>query len=87
PRITITVSSDGNHLVCTVADNGVGMSSQVQKEIFASNTTCQKPSHSIGLSNTLERVKLFYGNDANISIESQPEEGTKITLILPYISQ
>ena len=87
PRITITVSSDGNHLVCTVADNGVGMSSQVQKEIFTSNTTCQKPSHSIGLSNTLERVKLFYGNDANISIESQPEEGTKITLILPYISQ
>ncbi|MGC9002373.1 MAG: HAMP domain-containing protein [Dictyoglomus sp.] len=38
----------------------------------------------IGLKNTLERIKLFYGNGYGLKIETQKNVGTKVDIILPY---
>ncbi|HBU32022.1 MAG TPA: hypothetical protein DEB14_06840 [Dictyoglomus sp.] len=38
----------------------------------------------IGLKNTLERIKLFYGNEYGLKIETQKNVGTKVDIILPY---
>jgi two-component system sensor histidine kinase YesM len=37
-----------------------------------------------GLRNTLERIKLFYGEEYGIRIESEKDKGTKVDIILPY---
>jgi two-component system sensor histidine kinase YesM len=38
----------------------------------------------IGLSNIDERIRLTFGQQYGVSIESQPNRGTKIIILLPY---
>jgi len=38
---------------------------------------------SIGLKNIVERIKLYYGKPYGMFIESEENQGTKVTLLLP----
>ena len=35
------------------------------------------------MKNVNERIKLYFGTEYGLSIESEPDEGTKVRLILP----
>ncbi|MNR27971.1 hypothetical protein D3C85_1452700 [compost metagenome] len=43
-------------------------------------------SKSIGIANVNKRVKLIYGSQYGVEIESQRNKGTKITITLPLPS-
>lgn len=43
--------------------------------------------HGMGLSNVHERIKLMYGNEYGILLESEQASGTLVTLVLPFISE
>ena len=49
--------------------------------------TVIKDSHSIGLSNVHNRIRLNYGEDYGMSIDSFQGMGTTITLLMPAIKQ
>lgn len=79
---------DGEALVFEISDNGVGFESEIYKEVqqrLADSDT--KPLSSsgtgIGLLNIHNRIRLFYGNEYGITIDSDRESGTKITLRMP----
>jgi two-component system sensor histidine kinase YesM len=38
----------------------------------------------LGLKNIEERIKLLYGEAYGLSVESEPNGGTKVTMMLPY---
>mgnify|MGYP002421720292 CR=1 FL=1 len=38
----------------------------------------------IGLSNVANRIYHFFGREAQIPVESEPDQGTKVILTLPY---
>ena len=40
----------------------------------------------IGVRNVNERIKLYFGAEYGLSIESEPDEGTTVTAHLPAIS-
>ena len=40
--------------------------------------------NSIGLKNTVNRLRLYYSGKAKIKIESEPGKGTKVFLKIPY---
>ena len=40
--------------------------------------------NSIGLKNTVNRLRLYYAGEAKIKIESEPGKGTKVFLEIPY---
>lgn len=61
----------------TVEDNGVGMEEEVAQTILTMK------SKGYGVRNVDERIKLMYGNEYGLSIESKVGEGTKITVYLP----
>ena len=95
-RIAIEVDKSGNNLVFSVKDDGVGMSrdkvEKLQQKIndFTEEepkTNGTKPRHhrGIGLKNINERIKLYFGNDYGISIESQKGVGTRVTVTVPVI--
>ena len=82
PRIEGSVLSLGarrsnGRLVIQVADNGVGIQLDRQKQIFASG---------IGISNVLERLKVTYGEDFLFDVDSRPGHGTKIRIEIPELS-
>ncbi|WP_342417844.1 sensor histidine kinase [Paenibacillus sp. FSL R10-2782] len=65
----------------SIADDGVGMSEKEISQILYTERKGQIKS--FGLWGTMERWRIFYGDDAGVSIESQPGKGTTITLMIP----
>lgn len=70
---------DEGHIKFVVADNGTGMSEVQIKQLFGSG----KGSNSIGISNVLARLKVYYGEDYSLMVDSAPGKGTKIEIIIP----
>ncbi|MFX3675215.1 MAG: sensor histidine kinase [Paenisporosarcina sp.] len=69
-----------------IEDDGMGMSEEKVKQILEENLV-QNEGHStgIGFSNVVKRMRLFYGYDDVISIESSEGVGTKVVLKIPKI--
>ena len=63
-------------LTIRVGDNGVGIPPERREQIFASG---------IGISNVLERLKVIYGEDFQIEVDSQPGRGTEIRIDIPEV--
>ena len=73
-----------DRLCLTVQDNGQGMDEEALAALRQKLTTPDNSSRSsIGLYNIYQRIKLCYGNRAEMTIESAPGAGTKVTLLLP----
>lgn len=76
--IQITVSEDSSFMIVEIYDNGAG---------FEQNADLpDKPYHktgSIGLKNVDQRLRLYFGFEYHMKIESKKGEFTKITLYLP----
>lgn len=70
-------------VVLEVADNGLGMSEEqlqnVRNDIEKASQNC------IGLSNTNRRIKLYYGPDYGLTIDSKKDVGTTVKIKLPVI--
>lgn len=71
-----------------IEDNGCGMSTgalhELRRRLQEINTDNPFHTHSsIGLKNVNTRIKLLYGMDYGMEIESELSKGTKITLTLP----
>ena len=67
-----------------VRDNGLGMT----KEQTSSLLTKDMPVHSrqgsgIGVKNVNERIRLYFGEEYGLTIQSEPDEGTTILIHLP----
>jgi two-component system, sensor histidine kinase YesM len=73
-----------DHLVIRVMDDGIGMSREKLAEIKENLNDFRKLNRSnIGLSNVNQRIKLLYGLDYGIKVESEENKGTVITIELP----
>lgn len=75
-------------IVFTVSDNGQGMSPEKLHDIRAmlySQETEPKAETGIGLYNTHRRIVLQYGDAYGVTIESTLNEGTEVTIKLPYL--
>ena len=82
--ITIRANIVGDELHLSVADNGLGMKPEVVERLLIENTPVSKGS-GVGLKNVNERIKLYFGDRYGVLIESEPDAGTCITLVLPII--
>lgn len=68
----------------TVEDNGMGMTEETVKELLNSGPKSSKGS-GIGLRNVHDRIRLYFGEEYGVTIESRPDQGTCITLTFPAI--
>lgn len=76
---------DNQNLIIEVIDNGVGMTEDTIQNMFKSKDCINKRSfNQIGISNVNERIKLTFGNEYGLSVESKIDEYTKVTISLPY---
>ena len=80
-----------NNIILEVIDNGVGMDENKLNKIKAviENTSLENRDiirtngDSFGLYNVAERIRLYYGNEYGLDIESRENVGTTVTIILP----
>ncbi len=83
-QINVCISADEENLHIVIEDNGRGITKeeleQVRKKL---NTENPELKTSIGLYNINERIKLCYGKEHGIRIESAVAKGTAVFLDLP----
>nr|WP_275891989.1 MULTISPECIES: sensor histidine kinase [Lachnospiraceae] len=90
-HIQISAYQDANGLILCVQDDGIGMLPEELTELMAdleSEEIREKDIHEggFGLKNVHQRLKLMYGENSGLQIKSEWEEGTCITIYIPYKS-
>ncbi len=81
-KVFIVEENDG--LKIEISDNGYGISEDKLQNIREELKRLPKIAENhIGLLNVNSRLKLLYGNDNQLEIESEVDKGTKITFICP----
>lgn len=73
-----------------MADNGLGMTQDVVESLLTTGPESNrrdstKKGSGIGLKNVQERIRLYFGPQYGVSIQSEPDEGTTVTLHLPAV--
>lgn len=81
-EIKITVVIQENKIIYRISDNGYGIKPEVLKSILSQEP---KSAHSngVGLKNVNERIKLCYGSEYGIDIESELDVGTTVIISIP----
>jgi len=74
-----------NFLIISVFDNGRGIEEKKLKSLvkYINNEQSDITIESVGLKNVCERLRLFYGNDFSVEINSFENLGTNILLKIP----
>ena len=78
------MGEDGD-IYITVTDNGFGMSSEEVEGLLTDDTRVRKKGSGVGLINVQRRIQLRFGVEYGLKIESEPDEGTTVTIHLPAI--
>jgi two-component system sensor histidine kinase YesM len=82
--IRVEGSEDENDLFIRVIDNGMGMDEERMAEVIRGLSDKNPEAKKIyGLYNVNERIRLGYGEEYGISMESAYGEGTTVTIHLP----
>lgn len=81
-KIIIRIYGEGKDIVFSVSDNGVGMSREKCANILKSEPGDQT---GIGIKNVNDRIRIYFGEEYGITIESEPDEGTCVTIRMPKV--
>jgi two-component system, sensor histidine kinase YesM len=72
--LTIKARLQGEDIIFEITDTGCGMTLEEEQRIWSKEST------SLGIRNTNERIKMYYGEEYGVAIQSTPREGTAVTI-------
>ena len=86
-EITVTLRQADDcekDILITVEDNGVGMTEEQCESILKKS---RSDSSGIGVKNVNDRLKIYFGDKYGISIKSELDVGTVVTVRIPKIEK
>lgn len=83
--IRIAATDLGDNIQITVSDDGAGMTEERLAEL--KDTLVDESRVGFGLRTVHERIKLLFGEEYGLSLDSKEKEGTVITIIIPKDTQ
>jgi len=81
--ILVRVQEVSGALEIVVADTGLGMAPDALADLTRRLTAPSATEGHIGLENTQQRLRLFFGNPWGLSVRSVPSRGTAVRVTLP----
>jgi two-component system LytT family sensor kinase len=75
--ITLRTKRGKGRLIIEVIDDGVGIAEPRRRDVLESG---------IGMSNVNERLKVLYGQDFSLQVDSRPGQGTSIRVEIPELT-
>jgi two-component system sensor histidine kinase YesM len=76
-----------NQVLIEVQDNGIGCTpyklGHIRERLDDDSDSISQEEQGFGLANVNKRIKLYYGSEYGLSIESQYQEGTRVTVTIP----
>lgn len=84
---TITVKGvrTGDDVEITVEDNGQGMTQETAENVLKEGNIVHKHGSGVGLVNVNSRIRLIFGRDYGLTIESEPDVGTRVHIRFPAV--
>lgn len=85
PKIIVKGWKDDAEIYLSVTDNGMGMRHEDVENILKDNQKGPKHGSGVGLINVHTRIQLMFGSKYGLIVESEPDEGTTVTIHLPAV--
>lgn len=85
PRIVVRGWKQQQDIYIAVSDNGIGMRHEDVENILTGNQKAIKHGSGVGLINVHTRIRLMFGKKYGLIVESEPDEGTTVTIHLPAV--
>ena len=83
-KVQIQIKRKEENVVISVRDNGMGMDAAKINENLQKNEMIQtEKGNSVGLYNINARIKILYGDQYGIHVESVQGEGSSVFIVLP----
>ena len=86
-EIKVSGRIDGNDIYLEVEDNGIGIPKEQIELIMKEDAKAIHRGSGVGIANVDKRIRLRFGDEYGISIDSEPDEGTKVTIHIPAIKR
>lgn len=83
-KINIGIHQKDDRIIFTVEDNGVGMTEEQCEEILHEDASDRV---GIGIKNVNDRIKIYFGEEYGLTIQSELDEGTRVTISMPKITE
>lgn len=84
--ITVEGKLEGEDILFKVRDNGVGMEpAELEKLRGEIQKPCKDTEKGFGLANVNERIRMNFGNEYGMTIDSKPGEGTMVEVRIPAV--
>ncbi|MFB6362757.1 sensor histidine kinase [Paenibacillus elgii] len=83
--IRIIGFKDDQIIKLRIIDDGAGMDRETVAKLEAGLIEADNHSGSYGLKNITQRIKLYFGEEYGIKIDSEPEKGTCVELFFPAV--
>ena len=83
-HITVQVCPDGQDILFRVRDDGVGMTPEQVAAILNKGPSDRT---GIGIKNVNDRLKIYFGKQYGLRIDSVPDEGTCVEIRMPKVRQ
>lgn len=84
-EILVTGRREEGMIVLAVEDNGLGMSAEEAALVLTDSNRVHKKGSGVGLVNVNNRIKILFGKEYGLTVESEPDEGTKVSIRIPEI--
>lgn len=84
-EISIKGYREGKDIYIKVTDNGLGMTPETVANVLKENNRVRKRGSGVGLINVHNRIRLQFGDEYGLVIESELDEGTTVTIHLPFL--
>lgn len=84
-EITVTGRKEDGCVVLTVEDNGLGMSREEAALLLTDSNRVHKKGSGVGLVNVDNRIKILFGREYGLHVDSEPDEGTRVSIRIPAI--
>lgn len=76
---------DDENIILAVSDNGAGIPEEEVLLLLTDNNHVHKHGSGVGLVNVNNRIQILFGKQYGLTIESEPDEGTTVSICIPAI--
>ena len=84
-EIRVSGSLWDGKVILSVTDNGIGMSEEEVRFLLTDSDRVHKQGSGVGLVNVNNRIHLLFGREYGLTVESEPDEGTKVSICIPAV--
>ncbi|MBR1758385.1 MAG: sensor histidine kinase [Lachnospiraceae bacterium] len=83
-EIIVKAAEAGDDILLSVEDNGMGMT---EEQIDSIMKKAHSDKSGIGIKNVNDRLKIYFGDRYGITIDSVPDEGTRVHILMPKVTE